>query len=104
MSHARMIVLPVLISKLCPFDDFPQNSCTTHYSVTVWDIIMTLYRNLNSGKTMCPVQLWLISVSELWPYGCVCICMVILSNLHSCTLHNSRIVHDIFTLFNKNVY
>ena len=43
-------------------------------------------------------------VSELWNFDCVCICMVIWSNLHSCTLHNSHTVHDIFMQFYRNVY
>ena len=42
------------------------------------------------------------SVSELWPSDCVF--MLILCNLHSCTLHNSITGHDIFMQFYRSVY
>ena len=35
VTRTRMIVPPVLVSKLCPFDIFPKKSCTTNNSVTV---------------------------------------------------------------------
>ena len=39
-------------------------------------------------------------VSELWPFNCF---ILIFCNLHSCTLHNSLTVHDIFMQFYRNV-
>ena len=54
------------------FDIFSANNyCTTHNFVTVWDIFIKLYRNVDQVKTICGVQLLLISVSELWPFDCV---------------------------------
>ena len=38
-----MIVPPILVSKLCPFDFF-KHSCTRHNSVTVRDSVMQLYK------------------------------------------------------------
>ena len=40
-------------------------------------------------------------VSELWSFDCF---MLILCNLHSCTLHNSLTIHDIFMQFYRNVF
>ena len=48
---------------------------------------------------MCPVQLRLISVSELWLFDFVF--NLILCNLHS---SNSPTVHDIIMQFYRNVY
>ena len=41
-------------------------------------------------------------ISELWPFDSVF--MLILCNLHSCTLHNSLTVHEISMEFYRNVY
>ena len=41
-------------------------------------------------------------VLELWPFDCVC--LLNLCNLHSCRLHNSLTVRDIFMQFYKNMY
>ena len=44
--NTKMVVPPVLASKLCPFDYFLfKYSCTSHKSVTIWDTLMQLYRN-----------------------------------------------------------
>ena len=43
---------------------------------------------------MCRILLWLLSVSELWPFDYFF--MLILCNFHSCTPHNSVTVWDIF--------
>ena len=43
---------------------------------------MKLYRNVYNVKIMWHLQLWLLSVSELWPF--YCFLMTILFYLHSC--------------------
>ena len=64
-------LLIFLLLFLCNF-----HSCSHHNSVAV-------YRNVYQVKIMCHVQLRLLSVSELLPFGCVF--MLILYNLHSYT-------------------
>ena len=43
MSHARMIVLQYLVSKLCPFDYFFLFSCTPHI---VWQNLSEFWEDL----------------------------------------------------------
>ena len=49
---------------------------------------------------MCHIQLQVLSVSELWSFDCVF--MLILYNLHSCTLHNSLTIKSGQCVEHKN--
>ena len=70
MSRIRMIVPPFLVSTLCPFDYFFKHSCTRHNSVTVRDIFMQLYRNVNLVRTIitCNNGYFQLLFSAFYPF------------------------------------
>ena len=53
---------------------------------------------------MYHVELWLLSVSKCQSYGHLIVFMLILCNLHSCTLNISLTVYDILMQLYRNVY
>ena len=74
MSCARIIDILIKYPSYIPLDyffHFPKNYCTPHTSTTFYEIFMKLYRNVYQVKTICRVQLWLLSVSELCSFDCV---------------------------------
>ena len=66
MLPARMIVPPDLISELCPFYFFPPFFVCHITQLQFEKYTSKLYRNVFRVKL-----LWLLSVSELWPFDCV---------------------------------
>ena len=50
-------------------------------------------------KTICHVQLQLVSLSAPFDF----VCMLVVCNLHSCMPHTSLIVHDVFMQFYRKV-
>ena len=69
---------------------FPQNFCTPHNSVTLWDILMKLNGNLYQVMTMCRVQLRLLSLSLFQSYGTLIVFfMLILSSFDRCVPVNN---------------
>ena len=73
-----MIQVPRVLLFQCVFQRF----LLPHTSVTVGDIFMKFYRNLNQVKIMCCIQLLLLSVSELWPFACVLCLLCIIDILY----------------------
>ena len=69
MSHARMIVPPFLVSKLCSLNNFFPFFCMIRNSVTIWNMFMKLNRDVYKVMTMCRIQLFLIPVSSFLSSG-----------------------------------
>ena len=67
-----MVVPFFLAANLFPFDFISQKVLVNPNNlVTVWDILMKLYRNVYQVKMMCPHTITIIQllfVYELWPF------------------------------------
>ena len=66
-------------------------------------IFMKLYRNVYQVKTMCHIQLWLLSVLLFQSYGPLIVFMLILCNFHSCTHITLVTVWDVLMKYYENV-
>ena len=82
-----MSILPFLVFKFCPFDNFPRffpkHSCTPHNSVTAWDILMKPYRNVYQVNIMYHVQLKCSFVTPYLSLDPLVVFRLVLCNLHS---------------------
>ena len=60
MSGTRMTTLPFLLLSFSPFvmsdSDYPLISCPLCKSKTLWNIFMTLGRNIEQDQTTCRIQ------------------------------------------------
>ena len=59
-------------------------------------VYILCYKNVfQINKIMCPIQLRLLSVSELWPYGCVFMLFCIISILVHAITHSESSQTDV---------
>ena len=56
---------------------------------------MKLYRNVFQIKIMCPIQLQLCSVTELWPFDCVFYAFIIIYILVHSRTHSEFCQDDV---------
>ena len=62
---------------------------------------MSLFSDMCHVNTTCHIQLQLFSVALFQSHGPLVVLMLILCILHSCTLHYSLAVNDIFMQFKR---
>ena len=56
---------------------------------------MKLYRNVFRVKIMCRIQLWLLSISELWPFDFVFMLFCIIYILVHAIIHSKFSQDDV---------